>query len=121
MKPTRFILITLPVLMLIAGCLGTSPLRPSVGWKRSRSSDPGQLDKAVVADYQTYVQQLQTKSKGHVGGVFVFENDNGQRAITIGERFSGFFGGTEWTHVLVYDKSNKRIKTTKYRSSRTMS
>jgi hypothetical protein len=121
MNPNRILLwITISLLVLVAGCLGTSPLSPAAGWRHSKSDDPAKLDQAIVADYQAYVQKLQAKSKGLVGGVFVFESGNGQRAITIGESFRGMIG-TEWTHVLIYDKSRRRIKAMKYRSSRSVS
>ena len=44
-------------------------------------------------------------------GVFlILEDGTGQHAVTIAVDL----GGTEWSHVLTYDKNDKRVRVIKY-------
>jgi len=81
---------------------------PLAGWKLD--SDPYSGDQAIEKDYHDYIQQLPTEERKYAGPVSRFEDGTGQHAvlITIAQN------GTDWAHVLFYDKKDKRIKVMKY-------
>jgi len=83
---------------------------PVAGWAASRSQDVGKLDKAIQEDYQDYVSKLSRKERMWMGPVGISEDGFGQHAVTIHIAWYG----TDWAHVLVYDKNNKRVKVTRY-------
>ena len=70
------------------------------------------LDQSIVNDYQNYIQTLSPEERKNLGPspVSSFEDGAGQHAVQIKIGING----TVWLHVLIYDKENKRIKTTKY-------
>ena len=80
------------------------------GWRFCFSQDPKFLGQAIVADYQDYIQKLPPGEKKYASYYHDYEDGAGQHAVTIGVNIDG----TEWTHVLIYDKDNKRIKAAKY-------
>ena len=90
---------------------------PLVGWKLCQSQDPKYLDKAIRDDYQDYIQKLSSKEREFATYDNDFEDGTGQHAvkITIG------LNGTDWEHILIYDKNDKRIKTIKYVSGNSSS
>jgi hypothetical protein len=97
-------------------CSTSKPtLDPLAGWRPASHS----ADKAIVDDYQNYIQTLSPEEKKYLGPspAGLFEDGTGQHAIqiTVG------INGTVWRHVLIYDKDNKRIKTIKYASGDYMS
>ena len=90
-------------------CSTSKPtLDPLAGWRPASHS----ADKAIVDDYQNYIQTLSPEEKKYLGPISYFEDGTGQHAavITMG------LNGTWWRHILIYDKDNKRIKTIKYSS-----
>jgi hypothetical protein len=87
---------------------------PLAGWHHSFSQDPSKLDEVIVDDYQDYIHQLPARERKYVGDIFFFEDGTGQHAV----RISIPLDGTEWAHILIYDKNGKRIKVTKYRAGR---
>jgi hypothetical protein len=127
MKPTRFtICILLAVSILSSGC--TSLLHPInstfarhsnpiAGWKSCWSQDPEKLAKAIRDDYQDYIQKLPQKVRNRIGPIQLFEDGTGKYAVTIAVDSKG----TEWTHVLIYDRANKRVEVIKYVSGHYMS
>jgi hypothetical protein len=88
---------------------------PLAGW---RFSSLNNLDsnKAISDDYHAYISELTPKEMKYVGGIFFFE-DGGQHAV----RITILLKGTEWAHILIYDKENKRIRIIKYVAGHYMS
>jgi hypothetical protein len=111
MKVARFalcILLLAPVCW--TGCeMFANHTNPIAGW---RWSSLGDLDskKAITEDYQIYINKLPPEERKYVGSVSYSEDGTGQHAVTI----LVISNGTGWSHVLIYDKDNKRIKTVKY-------
>ena len=94
------------------GCSSSKPTPdPLVGF---HVSDIVNLDsnKAITDDYKAYIQTLSPEEKQRLGPypVSFFEDGTGQHAVDI--RIG--INGSNWHHVLIYDKDNKRIKTIKY-------
>ena len=112
MKVVRFTFcILLAAIVWGTGCSTPKPTPdPLVGWNFCFSQDPDKLDKAIRDDYQDYIQKLPSKEKKYVGVVNIFEDGTGQHAVKIEINLNG----TEWSHVLTYDKNDKRIKVIKY-------
>jgi len=75
-------------------------------------SSLGNLDanKTISDDYHDYIQKLSPEDRKYVGPTEFYEDGTGQHAVEIEEALNG----TWWFHVLIYDKSDKRIKTIKY-------
>jgi len=63
-------------------------------------------------DYQSYVKTLSQEEQKNIVPVFCYENGTGQHAVKIVVALDG----EEWSHILIYDKDNKRIKTIRYLS-----
>ena len=84
---------------------------PLAAWKCDYDTQP---DKAIVEDYQGYIQTLPPDQRGSLIVnqylVKLFEDGTGGHAMQIEINSGGIF----WTHVLIYDKSNKRIDVLKY-------
>jgi len=94
----------------VVGCSAPKPAPdPLAGWKLVYLSEP---DKAIVEDYQSYIQNLPTSERKFVGPIFFFEDGTSQHAI----RFEIALDGIDWAHVLIYDRDDKRIKVIKYMS-----
>ena len=105
-------LIRLPFLVLaliwIAGCATTKPIPdPLAGWKHA--DNLGEPNETITKDYQAYIQQLPDDERFH-SPVFYFEDGTGQYAIA----FQVALNGSNWRHILIYDKNNNRIKVIKY-------
>jgi len=83
---------------------------PVAGWTACRSQDVGKLDNAIQNDYQDYVCKLSRKERMWIGPVGISEDGSGKHAITLQIAWYG----TDWAHVLVYDKDNKRVKAVRY-------
>ena len=97
------------------GCNTSKPTPdPLAEWQKIYTHDP---DPAIVKDYQDYIQSLSSKEKKYATYDDEFEDGTGRHAvlITIG------LNGTNWRHILIYDKDNKRIKTIKYVSGNSAS
>jgi hypothetical protein len=100
--------ILLAVTVWTAGCVSTTD--PLTGWKPLFGRDYEKVDKAIMNDYQDYIQKLPDEERKSVGPIFLFEDGAGQHAA----EFKLGVNGTVWEHVLIYDKDNKRVKTIKY-------
>lgn len=84
---------------------------PLAGWKVDFKEQPNQ---AIVDDCDNYIKSLPPEErKFAVTGQF-FEDGTGQHALVVGVALDG----TDWSHVLFYDKQNKRVKLIKYVSGR---
>ena len=109
-------IIRLPIWILLAALLGgcggcqTKTPDPLAGWKVLFSRDYEKFDKAITDDYQDYIQKLPPKERNGVGPISYFEDGTGQHAV----RIEIAINGTDWAHVLIYDKNNKRIKVIKF-------
>jgi len=104
------------VLMLLATiifgfkCSQTKPKpNPLEGWKHYFNAH---LDKAIIDDYQGYIQELPAEERNVVDDYSVepLENEEGGHAVKIEIPLKGTF----WEHILIYDQNNRRIKTIKY-------
>src|SRR4051794_39521209 len=112
MNTARFIFcILLSAFFWIVGCATPKPVPdPLANWHGSSLANL-HSNKAIMEDYQGYIQNLQLlKQGGFVGAVDFFEDGIGQHAvdITIGAR------GSWLRHILIYDKADKRIKVIVY-------
>jgi hypothetical protein len=92
------------------GCSSSKPTPDPLAGFHFSSLDNLHSNKAIMDDYQDYIQKLSLEERKLVGIVWFFENGTGQYAVKIEIDLHG----TEWEHVLIYDKDNKRIKTIKY-------
>lgn len=108
-------LVMLTAFVWAVGCagLGHHP-DPLAGWKVDFHYPPNQT---IVNDYQDYIQKLPPGEKKYLGPSEYFEDGTGQHAV----RISVLLNGTEWAHILIYDKDNKRIRVIKYAAGRYMS
>jgi len=101
-------LLLLAAIFWTTSCSAPKPIPdPMAGWKRVYLAEPG---KAIVQDYRDYIQNLPPDERKFVGPIFFLEDGTGQHAI----RFEIGINGTDWAHVLIYNKENKRIKAIKY-------
>ncbi len=120
---TRFIfnVSLLAILWAAAGCAVFELGAPQ--WARSKPpSDPladwqpadyiAQPNETIVRDYQDYIQKLPSEERENAGLIRFFRDEAGQHAIKIIVPLKG----TEWDHILIYDKDNKRIQVIKYAS-----
>jgi hypothetical protein len=74
-------------------------------------------NKKITDDYKTYIQTLSPEEQKFATVDYYYEDGQGQHAvlITVG------INHTNWRHVLIYDKDNKRVKTIKYADGNSMS
>jgi len=99
--------------MTLSGCSCSAPKQqpdPLAGWKILLSRDYEPFDKSITQDYHNYIDNLPNGEKKFVGPLQFFEDGTGQHAV----RIEIALNGTDWAHVLFYDKENKRIKVIKY-------
>lgn len=87
---------------------------PLVGWTILPIQESEKLDVAIKRDYQNYIQSLPAGEKYYVieSEIWFLKDDAGQHAV----RIEIPLNGTWWQHVLIYDKTNRRINTVKYAS-----
>jgi len=67
-------------------------------------------NQTIREDYQKYIKKLPPKERNRVGSVLFFEDRTGHHAVQIEVNWKG----TRWQHVLIYDKSDKRVRVVKY-------
>lgn len=113
-KFTFIFLILVAMLAFGFGCNTSKPAPDPLTGFHAASKNP---DQTIVNDYQNYIHTLSPEEQKFVAYVECFEDGTGQYAvkITIG------LNHTNWRHVLIYDKDNKRIKTIKYISGNSAS
>jgi len=110
----RFGFILAICVMILSGCSCSTPKPtpdPLTGWKILFSSDYDKFDKTIVDDYKDYIQKLPPDEKKHVGPIQFFEDESGRHAV----KMEIALNGTDWAHVLIYGKDNKRLKVIKYK------
>jgi hypothetical protein len=101
----------LAIFIGILGCSTTTP-DPLAGWKMLYGHNSEAFDTAVKDNYREYLEELPKKQKGFVGPIQFFAGGGGQHAV----RIEIALNGTDWTHILIYDNTNNRIKVIRYAS-----
>jgi hypothetical protein len=76
------------------------------GWKETQDLPAD----TVVTDYNAYIEKLPKAERPGVSNVKYYVDDTGRNAVAVLVNV----GDTQWTHLLVYDKQNKRTGVTKY-------
>jgi hypothetical protein len=118
MNITRFTsqILLLAMLFCATGCtawwftgeMGKAPQPdPLAGWKSLGFESP---NKAITDDYNDYILKLPSEERNYIGSIHFFEDGTGQHAVSIEIALSG----TDWSHVIIYDKDNKRMKVIRY-------
>ena len=112
MSITRFTFcILLATSVFLSGCeLFSNHTNPILGWQVAFKSEPSP---AVEKDAQDYISKLPAEERKYAGTGFWLTDGKGQHALTIPVALNG----TEWTHVLIYDQNDKRIRVVKYISA----
>src|SRR5579863_362496 len=96
------------VLVWIVGCARFAQHPdPLAGWHVSLDEEP---DKVIMEDSHKYLTSLSPGEMAHARLSQYFKDGTGQHALEI---IIGV-NGTNWRHVLFYDRDDKRIKTVKY-------
>jgi hypothetical protein len=111
MNITRFAFyILLAASFYWTGCeMFASHTNPIAGWQSSSLTNFGS-NKAISDDFQTYINRLPPKLRNGVGPMQFYQDGTGQHAVMVEIALNG----TDWAHVLIYDKDNKRVKVYKY-------
>jgi hypothetical protein len=114
MKFTQFTLsLFTSILVFCGGCITPpDPLPASQGWRRLFAREYQKLDPAIAADYQKYIQELPLRERSQITehSIHFFGNASGQHAVSFDIGKPALFGEVFWTHALIYDTNNKRIK-----------
>ena len=102
-------------LFMTAGCATSHP-DPLAGWQIAFNEEPNQV---IEKDCQDYIQKqnLSPQEGKYVAYIEFLKDGTRQRA----EKITISLNKTDWVHVLIYDKDNKRIKTIKYISGHSRS
>jgi hypothetical protein len=110
MRISRYLFSVLfAVSVLAAGCASQPSPDPLAGWNVLLSQDSEKLNQSITNDYRAYIQTLPPEERQFVSesNIWILEDGKGQHAISIKLPLNG----TWWAHVLIYDQSNKRVKT----------
>ena len=100
-------------MMVLSGCSCSAPKPTPDSLAGFHVSSLGNLDsnKAITDDYKAYIQTLSPEERErNTDLIFFYEDGTGQHAVEIKIGLNG----SNWHHILIYDKNNKRIKTIKY-------
>lgn len=100
--------ILLATFFWVAGC-ATQP-EPLAGWQPLFGRENEAENMVIKGDYQAYIQKMPSSQSGFVGPIQLFQDGTGQHAV----RIEIARNGTDWAHVLIYDKENKRVKVYRY-------
>jgi hypothetical protein len=80
---------------------------PVAGWQEDFKGEPSQV---VQKDAQDYISKLPGMEKNWVGPQSWLTDGKAQHALVI----TVAVNGTDWGHVLIYDKNDRRVKVVKY-------
>jgi hypothetical protein len=80
------------------------------GWKATQDLP----DDTVVTDYNAYIEKLPKAERPGVSDVKYYVDGTGRYAVAVLVNVDG----NQWTHLVVYDKQNKRTGVTKFVSGR---
>jgi hypothetical protein len=110
------------ILFSVSGCAtGRNALQ---GWKADQKAHGGcPFDKSVCDDYKHYIDKLSSDQKAILRDwdISFYEDGSGRHAVMIRNvRKLGWVYNYTYNHVLIYDKSNRRIKVIRYRTGRYM-
>jgi hypothetical protein len=119
-------LLLLALLVSAGGCATGSRHDPLEGWKDLCTADIVKgcpFGQTIKDDYQNYIQKLPLFERSSVrdSNIQFYEGLDGQRAVKITTYGKGFIGGIWWEHILIYDSSDKRIKSIKHKVGRFLS
>ena len=119
-KIFTFIFLVLTAMLFFGfGCSPSKPTPdPLAGFHPDVFFTPD-TNKAITNDYKDYIQkQKLSPEKGeYVAYIEYFSDGTGQHAV----RIAISLGKTDWEHVLIYDKDDKRTATIKYISGHSSS
>ena len=125
MKTIRVLpFVLLALIVCNPGCLTYNHSDALAGWEHVPGGDWDKLKLAIQDDYVAYIHTLPWREQNTLGDdpiIHLFKDSTGQHAIRLTTYVPGIFSDILWDHILVYDAHNKRIKTIKYRSGRSMS
>ncbi len=76
------------------------------GWKETQDLPAD----TVVTDYNEYIEKLPKAERPGVSNVKYYVDNMGRNAVAVLVNVND----TQWTHLLVYDKQNKRTGVTKF-------
>ena len=104
-------LVLLTAFVCAVGCATRTP-DPLAGWKVLMSRDSEKVNQAIKDDCRNYIQKLPPEENKYVrdSNIWFLEDGIGQHAV----RITIFLNGTNWEHVLIYNRDNKRVKVIKY-------
>jgi hypothetical protein len=108
------------VLFSVCGCAtGRNPLQ---GWKPTPKAQGGcPFDAAICDDYKRYIDNLSSAQKALISDwdISFYDAGDGRHAVMITNvRKLGWVYNYTYTHILIYDKSNRRIKVIRYRTGK---
>ena len=89
-----------------AGVVAPAKAEALKGWNATQDLP----DDTVVTDYNDYIERLPKAERPGVSDVKYYADGTGRNAVAVLVNV----GGTQWTHLLVYDKQNKRTGVTKF-------
>jgi len=111
MKITRLIFcISLAVFVCGFGCTSSKPAPDPLAGFHFSDLVNFQNNKAISDDFHAYINNLPPELRNGVGPMQFYEDGTGQHAVMVEIALDG----TDWAHVLIYDKDNKRVKVYKY-------
>ena len=108
------------ILFSVSGCAtGRNSLQ---GWKTVQKAHEGcPFHKLVCDDCKRYIDKLSSEQKTLGLNISFQEDGSGRHAVVISNVWKeGWVFNSTYDHVLIYDKSNKRIKVIKYRTGKFM-
>ena len=100
----------LAAFIFATGCATMPQPDPLAGWNVLLGHDSENLDKAITQDYQSYIAALPKRESKQICLTWFLGDGRGDHAV----KFEIALNGTDWTHVLFYDKNNRRMKVIKY-------
>ena len=80
------------------------------GWKATNDLPAD----TVVTDYNDYIEKFPKAERPGVSDVKYYVDDTGRNAVAV----LVVAEGTQWTHLLVYDRTNRRTSMTKFVSGK---
>jgi hypothetical protein len=101
----------LALLILTQGCAALIPHHdPVANWKLEIGHEPTE---SITRDYKDFIARLPDNERKTASVMGFFTHPSGKRAIKIETNPNR----TSWTYVLIYDATDRRIKTIRYASS----
>ncbi len=89
-----------------AGVVAPAKAEALKGWNATQDLP----DDTVVTDYNDYIERLPKAERPGVSDVKYYVDGTGRNAVAVLVNA----GGAQWTHLLVYDKQNKRTGVTRF-------